>query len=148
MVFIVAEETGLDWCAAGGTTCKRQDIAKGFEPDSSFYFRHATVMRDKDELELPNDPPPELTIEVDITRSSLDRFRIFAGIGVEEVWSYDGDQVRFHRLVGDSYTEVEVSVVLPPITATQATIFLKQYRREKSSIAWIRSVREWVRAQL
>jgi len=32
-------------------------------------------------------------IDVDITRSSLNRFPIFAAMGVPEVWRFDGDRV-------------------------------------------------------
>src|ERR1043165_6043423 len=57
MVEITAIESGLDFCRAGSTTFKRKDLAKGFEPDSSFYFRHADTIRDKDEVEMGVDPP-------------------------------------------------------------------------------------------
>src|SRR5712691_12899118 len=53
---ITAEETGRDFCAAGSTTFKRQDLAKGFEPDSCFYFHHAGIIRGKDEIDLATDP--------------------------------------------------------------------------------------------
>ncbi|MBZ5618558.1 MAG: Uma2 family endonuclease [Acidobacteriia bacterium] len=58
------------------------------------------MIRGKDEIDLATDPPPELTIEVDITSSSLNRFPIFAAVGVAEVWRYDGERVQFHTLEG------------------------------------------------
>jgi Uma2 family endonuclease len=82
---ITAEETGRDFEGAGSTTFQRKDLAKGFEPDSCFYFRHAAAIRGREKLDLAVDPPPELIIEVDITSSSLDRFAIFAAMGVAEV---------------------------------------------------------------
>jgi Uma2 family endonuclease len=144
---IAAIETGRDFSRAGSTTFKRKDLSKGFEPDSSFYFRHADMMRDKDEVDLTIDPPPELTIEVDITSSSLNRFPIYASIGVEEVWRYDGERVRFHRFERDTYCEIAQSVVLPPMTAAQATMFLERARQEKAPV-WDRAVRDWVRVNL
>jgi Uma2 family endonuclease len=147
LVVITAIETGRDFSRGGSTTFKRKDLSKGFEPDSSFYFHHASVMRDKDEVDLTIDPPPELTIEVDITNSSLNRFPIYASIGVEEVWRYDGERVRFHRLEGNTYREIAESVVLPPMTAAQATLFLERARQEKAPV-WDRAVRDWIRANL
>ena len=47
-------------------------------------------MRGKKELDLAVDPPPDLAIEVDISRSSLNKLSIYADIGVPEVWLYDG----------------------------------------------------------
>ena len=71
LVEIVAEETDRDLHRAGSTTFKRKDLAKGFEPDSCFYIGHAQEARGREELDLVTDPPPDLVIEVDITRSSL-----------------------------------------------------------------------------
>lgn len=34
----LAVELGMDVFAAGSTTFKREDLDRGFEPDSSFYF--------------------------------------------------------------------------------------------------------------
>jgi Uma2 family endonuclease len=141
---VTAEETGRNFRGAGSTTFRRKDRAKGFEPDSCFYFGHAASIRRKKEIDLTVDPPPELVIEVDISRSSLDRLPIFAAIGVTEIWRYDGERVRFYALESDVYRMIEQSVVLPPITAMQATIFLDQDRSEEP-IAWLRAVRAWVR---
>ena len=145
LVEIVAEETGRDFHRAGSTTFKRKDLQKGFEPDSWFYLDHAEEMRGRDELDPDKDPAPDLVIEVDITRSSLDRFPIFAAVGVPEVWRYDGQRVILYRLAGDQYREVAASVALPPLTGVQATAFLHDSRIMKST-AWLRRVREWVRA--
>jgi Uma2 family endonuclease len=147
LVGLTAEETGRDFSAAGSATFKRQDLAKGFEADSSFYFRHADEVRDKDKIDLAIDPPPELIIEVDITSSSLDHFPLYAAIGISEIWRYDGERVRFHRLEGGCYTPIEESVVLSPMTAAQATIFVERNRHEKAT-DWFRAVREWVRARV
>ena len=143
---ITAEETGRDFRRTGSATFKRQDLSKGFEPDSSFYFRQADAIRGKDEIDLATDPPPELIIEVDISRSSLNRFPIFAAIGVAEIWRYDGQRVQFHALEGKAYRPIDQSLVLPPMTAAQATIFLERDRHEKA-ILWLRALREWIRAQ-
>jgi Uma2 family endonuclease len=142
---ILAEETGRDFLRAGSTTFKREELAKGFEPDSSFYFRESKAMRGKEQIDLATDPPPELIIEVAITRSSLNRFAIFAGIGVAEIWRYDGERVRFHSLTEGAYREIPESVVLPPMTSTQATAFVDRARQDEAPV-WLRSVREWIRS--
>jgi len=144
LVEIVAEETARDLFRAGSTTFKRKDLAKGFEPDSCFYIDHAEQVRGKEELDLVTDPPPDLVIEVDITRSSLSRFPIFAALGVPEVWRFDGDRVTMHRLERGRYAPIEASLALPPLTASQSTVFLDESRHEKSTV-WLSRVREWVR---
>ena len=145
LVEIVAEETDRDLDHAGSTTFKRKDLAKGFEPDSCFYIGHADEVRGKGELDPMRDPPPDLVIEVDITRSSLNRFPIFAAMGVPEVWRFDGDRVAMYGLEEGRYTEIETSLALSPLTASQSTIFLDESRRLKSTV-WLRRVREWVRS--
>ena len=142
---ITGVETNRDFEATGGTTFLRRDLRKAFEPDSSFYLRHAATVRGMWDLDLQVDPPPELVIEVDLTHSFLDRFRIWAAIGVAEVWRYDGERVRFHTLEANAYHEIEESLSLPPMTAEQATVFLELERRE-TAIVWDRAVREWIRS--
>jgi len=86
------------------------------------------------------DPPPDLVIEVDITRSSLNRFPIFAAVGVPEVWRFDGDRVTMYCLEGGRYSQIETSLVLAPLTASQSTIFLDDSRRQqKAGMAQARS---------
>ena len=143
---MTAEETGRDFHLAGSTTFKRKDLAKGFEPDSSFYFRDAEAVRGKIEIDLASDPPPELVIEVDITSSSLDRFPIFAAVGVQEIWRFDGERVHFHTLEGNNWRRIEASLVLPPMTAAQATVFLDRERQTKKNV-WLHALHEWIRAR-
>jgi Uma2 family endonuclease len=147
LVEIVAAETDRDLRRAGCTTFKRKDLEKGFEPDSSFYFdERAAQIREKAELDMLVDPPPDLVIEIDITRSSLPRLPIFGAVGVPEVWRYDGTRVVFYRLVQGKYVEAERSIALPLMTSRQVSELLAQSSREKAPI-WFRRVREWVRAQ-
>jgi len=146
LIEIVAEETGKSVLRTGSATFRRQDLSKGFEPDSGFYIQHARQMQGRMELDPAVDPPPDLVIEVDIIRSSLDRFAIFAAVGVPEVWRYDGERVAFHALNDASYVESGLSAALPPLTAEQAGDFVKESLRE-DSLVWVRRVREWVRAR-
>src|SRR5881397_3480899 len=81
----VATESGIDVCPLGSTTFKREELLKGFEPDSAFYIGRGSTFWDP-ELDAALGPPPDLIIEIDVSRSSLDRFPIFAAFGVPEVW--------------------------------------------------------------
>ena len=44
------------------------------------------------DVDLSIDPPPDLALEVDVTRSCLNRLEIYAALGVAEVWRFDGEQ--------------------------------------------------------
>src|SRR5713226_6523520 len=41
LVELVAVELGIDFRQLGSTTFQREDLRKGFEPDSAFYIAHA-----------------------------------------------------------------------------------------------------------
>jgi Uma2 family endonuclease len=146
LVEVVTEELHINIRRLGSTTFKRQDLLKGFEPDSCFYIQSAQRIRGKRHIDLTQDPPPDLVIEIDLTSSSLDRFPIFARVGVPEVWRYDGSRVRIFRLGGEQYEEIAQSVALPLLTGTAVTQFLEE-NMELESTEWLRRLREWVRKQ-
>jgi len=141
----VAAELGIEVCLLGSTTFRREDLLKGFEPDSAFYVGRASPFWRRD-VDAAVDPP-DLIIEVDVSSSSLDRFPIYAAFAVPEVWRYDGEQVAIWRLEAGRYLESESSVALPPLTGAVATRFLEE-SWDTSSTEWLRRVREWARQQL
>ena len=145
LVMAVAEELSIDVCPLRSTTFKREELLKGFEPDASFYIGRASTMWDA-ELDAAVDPPADLIIEIEVSRSSLQRFPIFAAFGVPEVWRYDGSRVSFWRFESGRYLEAESSAALPPLTAAAATQFLEDSRSVVST-EWLRRVREWARKQ-
>jgi len=144
LVEVIAEELGINIRRLGSTTFKRQDLLKGFEPDSCFYIQSAQRIRGKKRIDLTRDPPPDLVIEIDLTNPSLDRFPIFARVGVPEVWRYDGSRVQIYKLTDEQYVEVEQSVALPLLTSIITTQFLED-SMELESTAWLQRVREWAR---
>lgn len=144
MVEVFTEELNIDIESVGSTTFKREDLERGFEADECYYIQQAAAVRGKDEIDLLIDPPPDLLIEVDISRSSLSKFGIYGALGVPEVWRYDGERLRFYVRQAKGYREVQDSSVLPPLSASQLLHFLRQ-RLDQSETALIRGFRQWVR---
>ncbi|MDQ3753524.1 MAG: Uma2 family endonuclease [Acidobacteriota bacterium] len=143
----IADELQIDFVGAGSTTFRREDLERGFEPDSCFYIKHADRIRDKDEVDLSTNPPPDLIIEIDITSPSLPRFPIFAAVGVPEIWRYDGVQVAIHQLVSGNYVAMDDSTALPGVTGELLTRFMQASETQKRT-AWLRQVRAWARDQV
>jgi Uma2 family endonuclease len=141
-----AEEMDIDFVNAGSTTFKRVDLAKGFEPDTCFYIANAERMRSKRDVDLTVDPPPDLVIEIDITSLSLNKFPIYAQIGVPEIWRYDGNQVTIFKLANGEYLLQKESPALPGLTSEVSSRFLGEGQR-MTRLAWLRSIREWARQQ-
>jgi Uma2 family endonuclease len=144
IVDVIAEELEINIRGLGSTTFKREDMRKGFEPDECYYIQSLNLIKGKEEIDLYEDPPPDLVIEIDITSPSLPRFPIFAALGVPEVWRYQNEQVQFFRLENGEYVEVVNSIAFPIINSTTATEFLNE-SLTMESVEWLRGVRNWVR---
>src|SRR5580658_7263974 len=71
MIEMVSLERKIEIESLGSTTFSRHDLAKGLEPDECYYVAHAADIRGKQEIDLSVDAPPDLAVEVDITRRSI-----------------------------------------------------------------------------
>jgi Uma2 family endonuclease len=140
----LAEELNLNIKSTGSVTCKRQDLAKGVEPDSSFYIQNEPIMRNKQTLDLTQDPPPDLIIEVDYTSASLDRLPIYLALGVPEVWRYDHPIMQIYQLSHGVYIPCDVSPTFANLPLnTEIPRFLAQ-SLEIGEIPMIRAFRTWL----
>lgn len=135
LVVAVCEELDIDWEALGSTTQRRKPQQKGVEPDSSFYF--GSVDRD------PYTNPPDLMVEVEISRSALNKLPICATLGVPEVWRCDYSSLTILHLRDGNYEPGERSQFLP-VSAADLTLQIKAREGRKRN-AWLRGVREWAR---
>ena len=140
----LAVEMDLNIDSLGSTTFRREDIDRGFEPDSCFYIRNAVRVRGKKRIDLTVDPPPDLVIEIDITSPSLDKFPIFAKVGVPEVWRFDGNRLVIYELANGEYLEREASISFPTVTAADITAFIKD-SEAMDRPEWVRKLRAWAR---
>ena len=71
MVIALVDELNLNIEMGGSIILKRPEIAVGKEPDSCYYIQNEARVRNKKEIDLTQDPPPDLALEIDITSSSL-----------------------------------------------------------------------------
>lgn len=145
LIDITAEELGIDIDNLGSTTFKRENLARGFEADSCFYIQNESRIQGKPTIDLAIDPPPDLVIEIDITRASLDKFSIYAAMGVPEIWRYDGGRLQFYALTTDGYVEAETSIAFPLLTRSLVAQTLNDSKTFKRTVL-IRMFREQIRA--
>lgn len=124
----LSEALDIEIFAGGSTTFQRKDLERGFEPDECYYVQNADVMRGKDNVDLDFDPPSDLTIEIDVKHSSLNRMSIFAAIGIPEVWRYDGENLTIYLLNDAVYETSNTSSVLPNITAERLSKLIETGR--------------------
>lgn len=144
IVNILAEERQMDVRGFGSTTFRREDLARGFEPDSCFYIQSVERISGRTRLDLAIDPPPDVVIEIDLTSPSLDKFPIHAQVGVPEIWRYDGTTLGIFHLAHEEYVESEESTAFPGLTRRVLAQFMAESKTMRRP-AWLRSVRDWVR---
>jgi Uma2 family endonuclease len=144
MVETTTEELAVEVRSLGSTTWSREDLQKGLEPDQCYYIQNERLVRGKADIDLTQDPPPDLAIEVDNTSSSVNRMAIYAALGVPEVWQFDGESLTIYRLVGSEYASQEQSGVLPLLQRGDILRFL-QARQTMGETSWVREFRQWVR---
>lgn len=134
---------GIDIRSSASTTFRRTDLKRGFEADESYYIQFAAQIRSNRDIDLSIDPPPDLVVEVEMTRSAIDKLRLFASMGIPEVWRYDGKTLWIGSLQKDKYIDAEFSHVLPDFPVELASEFLAQ-RFEISETELIRQFAELV----
>lgn len=114
IVKILLKKTGRRYEPFGSTTFKR-DTA-GVEPDACFYIQNYQRMIGRRRLE-PNDPPPDLAIEADVTsKTTLDAY---LAIAVPEIWIYDSGKLTIYLLRDGQFIKSDISPTFPNIPLTQ-----------------------------
>lgn len=145
LISVLSYELDIDIESLGSTTYKEELKARGAEPDDSFYIQNAKAVMGKDEnVDLAFDPPPDLVVEIDRSSSSLDKFPIYASLGVPELWRVHHRQVRIWLLSGDRYEESSHSQAFQFLTADVISRFLEQGITESSRKA-AQAFRQWIR---
>jgi Uma2 family endonuclease len=146
IVDIVAAVLGISILSAGGTTYRQRELERGFEPDASFYVQNEPRIRGKDAIDLRVDPPPDVVLEMEMSRSAINKLALFASMGIPEVWRCDGERVSISILGEGAYRGSAASLALPALTSDILTRFLSQSRTMPSP-EWFQAVGDWARAQ-
>lgn len=134
----------IDIARVSSTTFKGHDLKRGFEADKCYYLQNAGAVRDKDAIDLSIDLPPDLAIEVDISRSGMNKLGIYAALRIPEVWRCDGQAIRVFTLqASGENAEGQRSTLLPDLSLTKLVRFLNQ-RASASETQLIREFRAWV----
>jgi Uma2 family endonuclease len=148
LIEALSEELDLLIMGAGSTTWRRQNLDRGLEPDSCYYLTNEPLIRGRDALDLTVDPPPDLVIEVEYSRSAIDKRSIYAALGVPEMWVYDMEELHVLRLdENQKYVEQEHSEFFPHGAMEGIRQFIA-LRGAPHETAWIKNFRRWVRENL
>lgn len=146
LIEAATEEIDLEIRSLGSRTCDREDLARGLEPDQSYYIQNEAQVRGVTQIDLTQCPPPDLAVEVDITSSSLNRFSIYANLNVPEIWRYDGQTLTMYTLQATEYQICDRSAALPILTAEDVVRFLALHSSVGEN-SLIKQFRQWIRSK-
>jgi Uma2 family endonuclease len=147
LVLALAEGFALPVAGFGSMTFRRRGQRRGLEPDECFWIQHEAAVRGRDQIDPRTDPAPDLVIEVDITRSSLNRLAIYGRMNVPEVWRHDGQALTIlARQADGTYAAVTHSLAFPRVTPADVEGFLA-LRGQQDETSIVRQAREWAAAR-
>jgi len=144
LIAVWTEELNIPIRSLGEMTCSRKDIERGFEPDKCYYVQNEPRMWDKMDIDLSVDPPPDLAIEVEVSRSSINKLEICAAFGVPELWRLDRRQLGVYELVEGEYRSRTSSLCFPQLPLAQLRRILDRVGKARET-ELIRGFRAWVR---
>src|SRR5487761_1184887 len=145
MIKAFTEELGIPQRSLGSTTWKRPEMAKGLEADGCFYILNHGRVRRRRHVDLAVEPPPDLAVETEVSRSVLSKVRIYSALGVPEIWRWRKTGLSAYSLGADrKYVKREFSLNLPMLRVKDLEPFL-DFELAADQTAWIRKFRAWVR---
>jgi len=143
LVMVWTEVWEIPRQSVGSTTIKKEMLKRGFEPDKCFYIQHEAEVRGLDEFDADRDPPPDLSIEVDVTSISAARTPIYAAFGIPEVWRWYDERIVVYVLAGGEYHQVDESACLPGFPFDEAARTLTS-RLDYDETTLVREFRDFV----
>ncbi len=144
-VRILVVELGLKLKTMGSTTLDREDLNRGAEPDNAYYIQNQPQVAGR-KVDLKQDLPPDLIIEVDISKTDIDKNRLYASMGVPEFWRFDGQIWRIFQLNDERYVEVTHSPTFPGLEKADLYQFLVAAQQDE--VAAEIAFRGWVKEKL
>jgi Uma2 family endonuclease len=142
---VLVGEMGLKLKSLRSTTLDREDLDRGSEPDCAYYIQNQPRVAGR-KVDLAIDPPPDLVVEVDITHTDIDKNRLYAAMGVPELWRYNGRDWRIFQLQDGEYQECDRSPTFDWVEKEHLYQFLAQAQQDE--IAAERTWRQFVQRYL
>jgi Uma2 family endonuclease len=126
----------------GSFTNRSQAADRGLEPDVCFFKDRESLGRSADDY-----VPPDLVVEIEISRSLLDRVGICAALGIPEIWRFDGQTLTVMTLGPDRTYQVAPRSPTFPMLPLPALSELLSRQFGLSARELIAAVRAWLREE-
>jgi Uma2 family endonuclease len=134
LIQVVTDELNLSVASFKVPTLKDASQQIATEPDTGYYIQNADQMQRKYMVDLAIDPPPDLILDVQLSKSSINKFGLYAELGIPEVWRYiskPGEtflkgKFFIHYLQGGQYIEEDCGLAFPFLSAGRILQFIDQ----------------------
>lgn len=147
LVEVLTEELDQSCVSLGSATFRKKEKQQGTEPDECFFITTADKMLSRRSTEIKADLPPDLVIEVDLFHQSLNKFPVYAELGVPELWRFRDRKMHFYRLLAGKYVEIQASDLFPFLTPdVLSEILSDDYVMDINRVK--RAFRKWVRENM
>ncbi|HKQ70772.1 MAG TPA: Uma2 family endonuclease [Polyangiaceae bacterium] len=129
---VFALERDIPLYGYGSTTFHSEPKERGLEPDECYVIGKPQT-----------DGFPDLAIEVTVTSGGIDKLEVYRGLGVREVWIWEGGRIRVHTLGPNGYEERAGSTVVPDVDIAE----LAKYVDDPDQHAALKVYREALRSR-
>jgi Uma2 family endonuclease len=141
MLRLYAMMKGIELTGSGSTMLSRDDVHVAIEPDEAFYVDTAPPAG-LEEIDLQLHGPPDLAVEVEISRSALNKEPAYAELGVRELWRWNRSelQVRVLRADRTGYENATESTVIPgfPVALLLEHLLMTKTHRQTAILkSWV-----------
>ncbi len=137
-------QRGMAMRAFGSTTFRREDRESGLEPDECYYLGNERSVRGMKRFDPAMHPPPDLALEIDITRGSIPREPVYAALGVPELWRYDGNRLSIRTLTSTgNYAAAQSSLAFPFLAIDEFEAFIRRMQTEEQTML-LQEFQRWI----
>lgn len=149
MLGLVALTFRIRMANGGSSTLKRLSKKKGLEADQCYWIANEPAVRTKKRIDLRVDPPPDLVIEIDVMHSVVNREKIYAALGVAEMWVLKQERgLQAYELAQGAWQPIERSVSFPFLRVADLNPFAARIGVDDDTSVladfadWLRALRE------
>lgn len=125
-----AEELDLDLNGYGSATFRKEAAARGLEPDECYCLGELHDV-------------PDITLEIVLTSGGIDKLKVYQGLGVQEVWFWENQQLSIYSL-GDTeagYEATATSQLLPQLDPALLASFVDNPSQTQAVKAYRQALR-------
>ncbi len=148
LIVVLTQELHMPIKDGRMVTCRPPGENKGLESDNCYWFESERLLRGIKRLDLSVVPPPDLSLEIEVTRGAEAKLQVYAALRVPEVWRFDGEELTVHQLAPTGeYIVAERSRHFPFLSLKEFVRFVLLVDQMEQN-ALEQTFRDWVRQQI